>query len=399
MKNGVSFGADIADPQTGAGDVDLVDAIADVEAAVVQRLYLGGARHAPERPRNAFGDSVSLEQHAPGGFAAQVHQATAAISRGERVGLLASARELLTVREALAAIAARRLATVFHALEPVGGDAAHALAELGWALLYAADVAESVDLTLVARRAAEDSGTPVLGVQDPPRAGRHQVAVPLERPQIAGFVGPADARMRAESDPSHPSHAEVDPRALADRVPFALASALRDLESLTGRKRDVLTRNGLGQGADAPLVFLAVGSLGEFLLDEVARLRADGHDVGAVKLTAFRPFPGPRAVRLLGRAHAITVIEHTDLPLAQSNAVTRELKAAFADALTWAPDYPGIGRIPRIHSAVMSSRRVDARDVDAILRNMLAGEQGKRFLSLTGGATPEGESPASRAHL
>jgi pyruvate-ferredoxin/flavodoxin oxidoreductase len=172
-------------------------------------------------------------------------------------------------------------------------------------------------------------------------------------------------------------------------VPFALASAFRDLEALTGRHRDALRRSPPGQGAEAMLMLVGLGRLGARLLAEVPRVRALGHDVGAVTLTAMRPFPGARAVRFLARAHAVTVLEHTDEALAQSNAVTRELKAAFVDALTWAPDYPGIGRVPRVHSGVLRSvtRELEAEDVDAIVRNMLAGDGGRRFFVLGGEPT------------
>jgi hypothetical protein len=373
MKNGVSPGVD-THPHAAAEDV--LGAVAQVESAITRSLD-GGAGE-PDA-------------------ASRVRRAAERIALGERVSLTASTRDLLAARDVMAEMASRRLATVFHAVDPAG-DAALSLAEVGWALLFASDIGESVDLTLVARRAAEDSGTPFIVVHDAAHVGARRSPISLDPALVASFLGPVDARVRPETDPGHPSHADVDARAFAERVPFALASALRELEGLTGRKRDVLTRSAPGQGADAALVLLGIGSLGEILLGEVARLRAEGHDVGAVKVTAFRPFPGPRAVRLLARAHAVTVVEHTDLPLAQSNALTRELKAAFADAITWAPDYPGVGRIPRIHSAVIGSGGLDARAVDAMIRNMLAGEQGKRFLTVGGGGALEGDASASRAH-
>src|SRR5205085_2300146 len=63
-------------------------------------------------------------------------------------------------------------------------------------------------------------------------------------------------------------------------------------------------------------------------------------------------------------------------------------KAAFADALTWVPEYPGIGRIPRmVAGAVAPGHEIDATDLDALLHNLLADERGKRVFLLGGNDT------------
>ena len=389
----MSHGAKPADPTRRALARDAAEAIVLAEGAIAQSIDAGASAAGttlPDGGHNAFGERLRV--HPSLGAAdgiGRVRRAAERVALGERLALMASTAELLSASAMMATMASQRLATVFHVLEPAGAEAALALSELGWGLLFASDVEESVDLTLVARRAAEDSGTPFLVVHDLAPVRRIEPLPPVDPAFALAFVGPAESRVRGMSDPGHPSHAQVGARAFAERVPFALASALRELEALTGRKRDVLTRSAAGQGADASLVLVGLGGLGDILLGEVPRLRAEGHDVGAVKLTAFRPFPGPRLVRLLARALSITVLEHTDAPLAQSNALTREVKSAFADALTWAPDYPGIGRLPRVCSGVAGapSHDLEARDLEAIVRNMLAGDHGKRFFVLGGDAS------------
>jgi pyruvate-ferredoxin/flavodoxin oxidoreductase len=102
-------------------------------------------------------------------------------------------------------------------------------------------------------------------------------------------------------------------------------------------------------------------------------------------VVAWRPFPGARLVKAFQRALAITVLEGVDRPLASNGPLTVQLKAVFADALTWAPDYPGIGRIPRIVSGVVAARReLEASDLDAVVHNLLADERGKRSFVLGG---------------
>jgi hypothetical protein len=157
---------------------------------------------------------------------------------------------------------------------------------------------------------------------------------------------------------------------------------MRELESLTGRHHDVVERVPPG---DTAVALVGAGVLGESLVADVERLRSAGHDVGAVRLVAWRPFPAARLVKVLSRALAISVLEHVDWPLAGNPPLAGQLKAAFADALTWAPDYPGIGRIPRIVSGVVAAdREVDSTDLEAIVHNLLADERGKRTFVLGG---------------
>src|SRR5262249_1409479 len=81
-----------------------------------------------------------------------------------------------------------------------------------------------------------------------------------------------------------------------------------------------------------------------------------------------------------------------------SNPLTREVKAAFADALTWAPDYPGIGRIPRVLSGIVNTgdHELAASDVESIIHNMLADERGKRFFVFGEDPSHALEGPGSR---
>jgi len=404
MQNGVSSERARENSQHGGPTMDCVGAVLLAEEAVVQSLDLRlegveslGSLELPRGGRNAFGDPVVVP--AALGGAARVRRAAAEVASGHRVGFLSSTRELVGSTDVLREMAAKRLGTVFHLLEPQGAEMALALADLGWGMLFAGGVAESFDLALVARRAAEDSGTPFFVVHDVARPRRSEGVAHLDAELVHEFVGHPSVHLLPITNVGHSSHAPGGSRAFAERVPFALASGLRDIEAFTGRKRDVLTRTNhaqTGRGGDASLMLVGLGALGDALLEGIPRLRAQGHDVGAVKVTAFRPFDGPRAVRLLARSLALMVLEHTDEPFAQSNPLTREIKAGFSDALTWAPDYPGVGRIPRIHSGVARAAvHVEAHDLDSIVRNMLAGEGGKRSFVL-GGEAPHALDPAAQ---
>ena len=123
-----------------------------------------------------------------------------------------------------------------------------------------------------------------------------------------------------------------------------------------------------------------------------------GYDVGAVAVSALRPFPGARLVKTLARALAITVLEPADEPMSHGGLLARELKSAFTDALTWAPGFPGIGRIPKLFVGVTGTS-FDVSDLAAICDNMLADERGRRSFSFsdTEHALPRAASTDERA--
>jgi pyruvate-ferredoxin/flavodoxin oxidoreductase len=322
-------------------------------------------------PTNVFGERVVVERGDDVG--ALLRRAAELTASGERVAVVAHASGLQAARRELAAIASARAGLVVHCIpERVEGSVPSplGLGDLPWGLLVAVGAAESLALSLVARRAAEDSGCPFLVVHEPSRGHRAEPLAAPTRELAESFLG----------GPRPPRAPEGTPRAVADRVPFALGSALRDLESRSTRRLDVIER---APAVEATLGLVGFGSAGEALIAEVPRLRAAGHDVVAVRVVAWRPFPGPRLVKALGRTVAVSVVDAIDRPLSGGGALAVELKAAFSDAITWAPGYPGIGRIPRIACGVCPpGRDLSPADVDALVDNMLADERGHRTFSL-----------------
>lgn len=363
---------------------DVVGAVALGEGSVVTRI-LAGIDGIQVRSANAFGEPVELEQGAD--VRALVRRCGEAAAAGERVALVARAADLASARAELAQIAARRLGLIVHVMavaasrgEPPsqGGMApVFALDDLAWGMLLGAGVADAIDLALIARRAAEDSGCPFFVVHESMRARHVEPVLAPSRELCEAFLGQSNLRGQRAQRASTPAQDRPESdRAFAQRVPFALGSALREFENLTGRHHDVIERVPAG---DTSVALVGAGVLGESLVADVERFRSSGHDVGAVRIVAWRPFPAARLVKALSRALAISVLEGVDWPLAGNPPLAGQLKAAFADALTWAPDYPGIGRIPRIVSGVATGEReVDSNDLEAIVHNLLADERGKR---------------------
>ena len=84
----------------------------------------------------------------------------------------------------------------------------------------------------------------------------------------------------------------------------------------------------------------------------------------------------------LKQLRAFTVLERMDNPMGQSNPLTAEIKAAFADALNDAPGYPRVHRLPTIYSgsAGLGSRDVRPGDFIAVAKNMV--NAGPRYFVL-----------------
>lgn len=281
-----------------------------------------------------------------------------------------SVRALVDARAAFCDLVDARRAAVVHAV--LGGTArdvldAHAALDLGGPALFSGDAQHAADLAVVAHRLAEDAEVPVLVV--------HEADVP------AGEVAASDAALvRGVLEPAPPplgAGAEgLRHRVAAERTPFALSSALRAFERFAGRKQEVVRGHRL-VGADIAIV--AAGGVARAARAAIAaRGEAEGQlPVGLLEVVALRPFPGQEIVKALSRARAVAVVERADTPLAQSSSLAVAVKAAFADALTWTPGYPGIGRVPTLFSACIDPHPAP-RDLLRVIERIHEGDLAPR---------------------
>lgn len=331
-----------------------------------------------------------------------IRGATARAIAGQRASVVIGAHELVGALAALGEAAAVRAPITVHVVERRGGlsvgrdELAPAL-DVGAGVLVTWSGQEAADIALVARRAAEDSETPFLHLVD-----LHTHALPSDasaasyvsdaRALAARFLGAerpassfndktppqgeADDGPRPQSRGVHRKRAE---RGFAARVPFAVTSAMRELGEITGRHLSAIERVDT---TDAEEIVLTVGCAFPAAREVVRSLRAQGRRVGLIGLRVLRPFFGPELVKALGRAKAIVTIEPLDVPLAPCGPVAAGVKAAFADAITWAPGFPGVGRIPPIISATFATidGTITERDVRLSLAEIASGERARRLV-------------------
>ena len=302
---------------------------------------------------------------------------------GGRVVNFTAGQGLVLMKEVLHVIAGKRLPVVFHvgarALTShalnihAGHDDVMAVADTGWGILFARNAQEVLDLTAIARRVAEETETPFLVVQDGFLTTHTLENVVLPEDELLReFVGDPRGRIRDLFDPqaalmtgvvqNQDSYMKgrIAQRAWYARIPGALKAAMDDWARLTGR------RHGLIEGhrvAGAERVIIAMGTIADTAQAVVDHAREQGIRAGSIAVTSFRPFPAAELVHSLATARAAAVIERTDEPAASGNPLTRELKAALADA---AVDGKPIPRVVSA-SAGMGSRDVAAGDLLAVL--------------------------------
>lgn len=321
---------------------------------------------------------------------------------GGRVANFTSGQGLILMKEVLYVIAGKRLPVVFHigarALTSqslnihCGHDDVMGVADTGWGILFGRNAQEAADLALVARRAAEDSETPFMNVQDGFLTTHTLETVRLPEPELMrDFVGEPSRKLRNFFDPGHPllsgpvqnqdsyMKGKVAQRYFYERVAPALHRAMREYAEQTGRNYGLVRAYRMD---DAEYALIGLGSMMETAEAVADHLREQGLPIGVVSLVSFRPFPGREIAALLQNCRAATVIERADVPLAESNPLSAEVKAALADGMMGTAG-PSIQRIPRIHSAVAGLGGRDVRPSHfAAAANEMLRSGGKRFFVL-----------------
>jgi pyruvate-ferredoxin/flavodoxin oxidoreductase len=324
---------------------------------------------------------------------------------GGRVANFTSGQGLILMKEVLYVIAGKRLPVVFHigarALTSqglnihAGHDDVMGVADCGWGMLFARNVQEAADLALIARRIAEESETPFFNIQDGFLTTHTIESLRLpELELMKQFIGDPNNghRLRNLMDPAHPvmsgvvqnqdsyMKGKIAQRYFYDRIPSIMQRVMDEFYTLTGRRYGMIDSYAL---TDAEYAIVGLGSVTETASATAKYLREkNGIKVGTLHVTSFRPFPGPEIVDALKNVKALAILERMDNPAAQSNPLTSEIKAAFADALSGAPGYPKIDRAPVIYSgsAGLGSRDVRPGDFVSVIEHLRSANQRRYFV-------------------
>jgi pyruvate-ferredoxin/flavodoxin oxidoreductase len=320
---------------------------------------------------------------------------------GGRVTNFTSGQGLVLMKEVLYTISGKRLPAVFnigaraltsHSLNVhAGHDDLMSVADCGWGMLFARNAQETSDLCLISRRAAEASKTPFFNVQDGFLTTHTVESVRLPEPEfMKEFIGRPEDKLVNLMDTDNPMMSgvvqnqdsymkgKIAQRWYYDQCEPALRDAFDEYYRKTGRRYDFVEAYRCD---DAEYILVGMGCYMETARTTVDYLReVKGLRAGCLTVFCFRPFPSRYIVEALKDCRAFTVIERMDDPLSTTgNHLTREIKAAFCDAMLGQNGLDPIDQIPRIYSgsAGLGSRDVRPGDLCAIFDNM--AEEGQDY--------------------
>jgi pyruvate-ferredoxin/flavodoxin oxidoreductase len=420
----------------------------DGSAAVVEMETAAseGAGAYPITPSTQMGEGWALavaegKQNVNGRrllfFEPEGEHAAAAVTAGmSMMGLRAtnfsSGQGIAYMHESLYAAVGKRLTYVLnvaaraitkHALNVhAGHDDYHAVDDTGFFQLFAKDVQEVADLTLIAHRIAELSLNPGICAQDGFLTSHVIESMRLpERELVRQYLGdPADMilsptpaqrmvfgdrrrRIPELFDLDYPAmlgvvqNQDSYAQGVAAQRPFyfdhvaALADqAMTEYARLTGRR--YARANGY-RIDDADYVIVGQGSVvsnAEAVADWFRRVRK--LKVGVLNLTMFRPFPADHVTRLLKGKRGVVVMERTDQPLAVDAPMLREIRAAMLQGMENARFTSGVNEPfhgvtpvapddqPAFYSACfgLGSRDLQPGDIVAAVENALPGATNRR---------------------
>ena len=342
--------------------------------------------------KNLWGDTLLFFEPESEHSAATVCEGFAVA--GGRVTNFTSGQGLVLMKEVLYTIAGKRLPVVMNigarALTSqglnvhAGHDDVMSVADCGWGMLFGRNAQEAGDLCLICRRAAEASFTPFFNVQDGFLTTHTVETVRLpELEFMKEYIGDPKQKLINLMDPANPvmsgvvqnqdsyMKGKIAQRWYYDRIEGILEECFQEFYRKTGRQYSFLEPY---RCEDAEYIIIGMGCYMETAKVTVDYLRNKGVAAGCVSQFVFRPFPGRHVVEALKNCKAITVFERMDDPLSTTgNHLTREIKAAFCDAIQGQNGQEKISRIPRIYgcAAGLGSRDVRPGDIIAAFENMM----------------------------
>src|SRR5215831_17438785 len=285
---------------------------------------------------------------------------------GGRVTNFTSGQGLVLMKEVLFTISGKRLPVVMNigarALTSqglnvhAGHDDVMSVADCGWGMLFARNAQEAGDFCLIARRAAEATQTPFFNVQDGFLTTHTVETVRLPEPEfMKEYIGDPKEKLVNLMDPANPlmsgvvqnqdsyMKGKIAQRWYYDRIEPALEEAFAEFYRKTGRRYNFLEAY---RCADADYIIVGMGCYMETAKATVDYLRKKGINAGALTVFVFRPFPAQRIVEALKDCKAFTIFERMDDPMSTTgNHLTREIKAAFCDAINGQGGHEKISRI------------------------------------------------------
>jgi pyruvate ferredoxin oxidoreductase alpha subunit len=188
----------------------------------------------------------------------------------------------------------------------------------GWMQLFAETNQEALDLHIQAFKLAEELSLPVMVCMDGFILTHAYERVNMPTPQqVDAYLPPYEPRQVL--DPREPVSigAMVGPEAFMEVRYLAHAKQMQALEripQLAAEFKMVFGRDSGGlthtyRAEDAETMVVAMGSVLGTIKDTIDEMRADGHKIGVLGITSFRPFPLAQVRAALHNARRVVVLE------------------------------------------------------------------------------------------
>lgn len=383
---------------------DGAEAVVHVEIQVTQAAgaypitsstTMGGGYNAAvmNGQKNLWGDTLLFFEPESEHSAATICEGFAVA--GGRVTNFTSGQGLVLMKEVLYTIAGKRLPVVMNigarALTSqglnvhAGHDDLMSVADCGWGMLFGRNAQEAGDLCMIARRAAEASSTPFFNVQDGFLTTHTVETVRLPETEfMKEYIGDPKKKLVNLMDPANPMMSgvvqnqdsymkgKIAQRWYYDRIPEILEDCFEEFYRKTGRRYGFVEPYRCD---DAEFILVGMGCYMETAKATVDYLRDKrGIPAGCLNVCCFRPFPGKHIVNALKNCTAFTVFERMDDPMSTTgNHLTREIKAAFCDAMLGTNGQEKIDQLPRVYHGAsgLGSRDVRPADIIAAFHNMM----------------------------
>ncbi|MBL3527353.1 MAG: 4Fe-4S binding protein [gamma proteobacterium endosymbiont of Lamellibrachia anaximandri] len=346
---------------------------------------------------------------------------------GQRATTFLSTPDLTAALDLLNSAATKQLPLVLHASNrALGGSAGtchqalHQICDAGFFVLFACNVQQAVDFTLIARRVAEETLTPGLVIVDQDETAAAIQNVHLLSPGlIQRYLGRADEQIECTSTAEKMLYGETRRRLpqrhnldrpvlqepLMDRrshglgraahasffgghINAALQDACDTFAEQTGRSQQLITTLNTEK---AKQLIIVQGAATETLLALSSHLKKhDKQRIGIVGIHALRPLPSAELLNLLQGKTSVTVLERAETTLAGDPPLLRELRMALGQALEngrfGEETHPGLpalreSDLPRLRPVIygLGGLALNSADLVALINQ---GETKGRYLGI-----------------
>lgn len=437
-------------------------AVAVTEACISEVAALGGGfleqgaalAWLSEQQRvgcNLFDQKLSVQQaDSPRGALASAMGVTMS---GHRSTVFLTAQDIASCQDMLLTAVGRRLPLVIHLDNRLsamqgnstgsGHDALHQVMDSGCFVLFAANVQEAVDFTLIARQVAEITLTPALVVMDGTETALAVQDVRLPSVELVRqFIGGADESIASPSVAQKQLFSEYRKRlhrwhdldkpvlqgAMQEAQIFALGSAARktyfeeliattleksfsSYAQLTGRSYSGLSTYALKK---ADIIVVAQGSaietvktVSDYLsTQKKQKLKKNNSagiekiNLGVIGLHSLRPFNSTQLIKLLSEnkcaTQQVVVLERMNVPLADDAPLMRELRAAIHQKMEQQSLFATVSKntlsikketfsdFPKLHSIIygLGGVKLNIADLSQLFKEVKENKLTGRYLGI-----------------